>query len=121
MDEAPRLVQGYVEHYNNIRLNSAISYITPRGYAGRTPAGDSRRTRPEVGSGSAATANFVASRSHKKGRSSRWKTPPLRPIDPGLHCSLIVVRISARQQYAAIAELRFSHVVPLVVQLARHH
>jgi len=23
-------VQGYVEHYNNIRLNSAIGYITPR-------------------------------------------------------------------------------------------
>jgi putative transposase len=30
VDEAPRLVQGYVEHYNNIRLKSAISYITPR-------------------------------------------------------------------------------------------
>ncbi len=25
-----RLVQGYVEHYNNIRLNSAIGYITPK-------------------------------------------------------------------------------------------
>jgi hypothetical protein len=23
-------VQGYVEHYNNIRLNSAIGYITPK-------------------------------------------------------------------------------------------
>jgi len=46
---------------------------------------------------------------------------PLRPVDPGLRCSLIVVRISARQQYAAIAEPCFSHVVPLVVHLARHH
>jgi hypothetical protein len=27
---AGRLVQGYVEHYNNIRLNSAIGYITPK-------------------------------------------------------------------------------------------
>jgi hypothetical protein len=24
------LVQGYVEHYNNVRLNSAIGYITPK-------------------------------------------------------------------------------------------
>jgi putative transposase len=24
-----RLVRGYVEHYNEIRLNSAIGYITP--------------------------------------------------------------------------------------------
>jgi len=23
-------VQGYVEHYNNVRLNSAIGYITPK-------------------------------------------------------------------------------------------
>ena len=25
-----RLVEGYVEHYNNVRLNSAIGYITPK-------------------------------------------------------------------------------------------
>jgi Integrase core domain len=25
-----RLVDGYVEHYNNVRLNSAIGYITPK-------------------------------------------------------------------------------------------
>jgi putative transposase len=29
LDDALRLVQGYVEHYNNTRLNSAIGYITP--------------------------------------------------------------------------------------------
>jgi putative transposase len=23
-------VQGYVEHYNNVRLNSAVGYIAPR-------------------------------------------------------------------------------------------
>jgi hypothetical protein len=27
---ARRLVEGYVEHYNNIRLNSAVGYITRR-------------------------------------------------------------------------------------------
>jgi len=30
LDDALRLVQGYVEHYNHVRLNSAIGYITPK-------------------------------------------------------------------------------------------
>jgi len=30
LEDARRLVQGYVEHYNNVRLNSAIGYITPK-------------------------------------------------------------------------------------------
>jgi putative transposase len=30
LDNAQRLVSGYVDHYNNIRLNSAIGYITPK-------------------------------------------------------------------------------------------
>jgi hypothetical protein len=30
LDDARRLVDGYVEHYNNIRLNSAVGYITPK-------------------------------------------------------------------------------------------
>jgi putative transposase len=29
-EDARRLVEGYVEHYNNVRLNSAIGYITPK-------------------------------------------------------------------------------------------
>ena len=29
-EDARRLVEGYVEHYNAIRLNSAIGYITPK-------------------------------------------------------------------------------------------
>jgi hypothetical protein len=29
LDNARRLVQGYVTHYNNVRLNSATGYITP--------------------------------------------------------------------------------------------
>lgn len=28
--DARRLVKGYVEHYNNVRLNSAIGYITAK-------------------------------------------------------------------------------------------
>jgi putative transposase len=30
LGDALRLVQGYVEHYNNVRLNSAIGYTTPK-------------------------------------------------------------------------------------------
>jgi len=29
-EDARRLVEGYVEHYNDVRLNSAIGYITPK-------------------------------------------------------------------------------------------
>jgi putative transposase len=29
LDDARRLVVGYVEHYSNVRLNSAIGYLTP--------------------------------------------------------------------------------------------
>jgi putative transposase len=30
LEDARRQVEGYVEHYNNVRLNSAIGYITPK-------------------------------------------------------------------------------------------
>jgi len=30
LDDARRLVEGYVEHYDNVRLNSAVVYITPK-------------------------------------------------------------------------------------------
>ena len=30
LEDALRLVEGYVEHYNNVRLNSAVGYITPK-------------------------------------------------------------------------------------------
>ncbi len=30
LEDARRLVEGYVEHYNNVRLNTAIGYITPK-------------------------------------------------------------------------------------------
>jgi hypothetical protein len=46
LDDARRLVQGYVEHYNNIRLNSAIGYITPKDMlAGRQEAIHGERDR----------------------------------------------------------------------------
>jgi transposase InsO family protein len=30
LDDARRLVKGYVDHYNKVRLSSAIGYTTPR-------------------------------------------------------------------------------------------
>ena len=30
VNDARCLVQGYVDHYNNVRLNSATGYITPK-------------------------------------------------------------------------------------------
>jgi transposase InsO family protein len=30
LEDARRLVEGYVEHYNDVRLNSATGYITPK-------------------------------------------------------------------------------------------
>ena len=30
LDDARRLVSRYVDHYNNVRLNSATGYITPK-------------------------------------------------------------------------------------------
>jgi len=38
LEEARRLVAGYVEHYNGVRLHSAIGYVTPKGMLeGRAP------------------------------------------------------------------------------------
>ena len=34
LEDARRLVEGYVERYNNVRLNSAIGYITPKDMLG---------------------------------------------------------------------------------------
>jgi putative transposase len=30
LEDARRLVNGYVDHYNNVRLNSATGYVTPK-------------------------------------------------------------------------------------------
>jgi transposase InsO family protein len=51
------LVSGYVDHYNNVCLNSATCYITPKDMLA---ARDPRGARPEVGGGAEATANSSA-------------------------------------------------------------
>jgi hypothetical protein len=43
--------KGYVEHRNNVGLNSAIGDITPKGMLAGAPATDSGRAGSEVGGG----------------------------------------------------------------------
>jgi hypothetical protein len=46
LEDARRLVEGYVEHYNNVRLNCATGYITPNDIlAGRQPEIHAERDR----------------------------------------------------------------------------
>jgi putative transposase len=46
LEDARRLVQGYVEDDNNVRLNSAIGYITPKDMlAGYQPEIQAERDR----------------------------------------------------------------------------
>jgi putative transposase len=40
VDDARRLIEGYVDHYNRVRLHSAIGYVTPQDML----AGDKRRS-----------------------------------------------------------------------------
>ena len=51
LEDARRLVQGYVTHYNDVRLNSAIGYITSK---------DMRPARMESGGGSSVVSCFSA-------------------------------------------------------------
>jgi len=55
LDDARCLVQGYVEHYNNVRLNSAIGHITPK-TCWRGASRKSTRTATASGGGQAKTA-----------------------------------------------------------------
>jgi transposase InsO family protein len=48
LGDARRLVQVYVDHYNNVRLNSATGFITPKGHAGGPAAREPCGARPEV-------------------------------------------------------------------------
>jgi len=40
LDEGRHLVEGYVEHYNSVRLNSDTGYITPKNMLAGSAAGD---------------------------------------------------------------------------------
>ena len=67
MEDARRLVEGYVEHYNNVRLNSAIGYITPKDMlAGRQHEIHAER-ESEAGGGPQTASDSSAAGCVKKG------------------------------------------------------
>jgi len=51
LEDARRRVKGYVEHYNDIHLNSAVGYITPKDMLAGHQPGDSGRPGSEIGGG----------------------------------------------------------------------
>jgi hypothetical protein len=51
LEDSRRLVKGYVHRYNDVRLNSAIGYITPKDVLVGHQQGDSGRAGSEVGGG----------------------------------------------------------------------
>ena len=61
LDDAQRLVQGYVDRYNDVRLNSAVGYITPKDML---TGGNRRSTRSATGSSRRPgnSGRFVASK-----------------------------------------------------------
>ena len=61
LDDARRQVSGYVDHYNNVRLNSATGYVTPKDMlAGRQQGIHAERIGSWKWPGS--NGGFVASR-----------------------------------------------------------
>lgn len=66
LEDARRLVKGYVEHYNDVRLSSAIGYITPRDCS---PAVSRRSMLGEIGSWRRLenSVRFAGSRVSRKG------------------------------------------------------
>src|SRR5271166_838321 len=63
-----------VEHYNNIHLNAAAGYVTPKDMADWPPPGDSRGTGPEVGVSQQQRQNSSSSNCLKRKRLLR--NPP---------------------------------------------
>ena len=55
-EDARRLIERYVVHYNTVRLHSDDRIRDAGGHAGRTKGTDSRRARPQAGAGTRATS-----------------------------------------------------------------
>ena len=71
LEDARRLVEGYVKHYNNVRLNSAIGYITPKDMlAGRQKEIHAERDR-RFGGGATTASDSSAAGCVKKGKDFR--------------------------------------------------
>ncbi len=66
LEDARHLVEGYVEHYNNVRLNSAVGYITPNDVLAGRQEEIPHRPGSEVGSRAGNNGRFVDCRLREK-------------------------------------------------------
>ena len=82
LDDARRLVSGYVDHYNNDRLNSATGYITSNdmlaGRSGRSTRSATGSWRKRGGNGRFVAGNPLDVQLTSVGRGSGWVHPPRR-------------------------------------------
>jgi transposase InsO family protein len=96
LDDARRLVEGYVEHYNAIRLNSAVGYITPKDVLG---PGVRRRSTPR-GIGSLRrrenSVRFVGSGLREKARA--LVSGQFRVTDEVYYCRCVSSRSSSASE-----------------------
>jgi hypothetical protein len=66
------LVEGYVDHYNNVRLNSATGYITPKDMLAGAAAGDPRGAQPKM-------TQLTIEQLNNDNFSTRYSPGPFRP------------------------------------------
>jgi hypothetical protein len=75
-----RLVAGYVEHYNNVRLNGAVGYITPKDLlTGRQQEIHAGRDR-KVGGGTETAADSSAERLREE-RRAEYQSSSSSPVN----------------------------------------
>ncbi len=89
LEDARRLVTDYVEHYNTVRLHSAIGYVTPKDKLEGRDQADLRRTRPQAGRGPRTPPSNCARAQHEQPQSPPAVTsappstsPPSAPPSP---------------------------------------
>ena len=91
LEDARRLVKGYVEHYNNVRLNSAIGYITPKDMlAGHQLEIQAERDR-----------KLEAAREQRKNR-RQWAARRMKRITSGLPTTRKVATQSTQARLSAV-------------------
>ena len=75
LDDARRLVEGYVDHFSNVRLNSATGYITPKDML----AGHQQEIHPERDRKLEAARQQRQSRRQQSASGTRMVGPPQAP------------------------------------------
>jgi putative transposase len=71
LEDAKRLIQEYADHYNEVRLHSAIRVCDAERHAHRSAGRDPRGARPEAGKGSPAAPTATPPGGLRRCRSPR--------------------------------------------------